>query len=69
MVAILLGDHTVNVQSHVEEDSKHVNELAPIHLHQMVDEIVVDWDQVPPAENAMRRRVEVRFRCNISFFI
>ena len=69
MVVILHGDHTASVQSHVEVESKVASELAPIH-HQVAEErIVRSWGQIPRAENAIIRSVQVRRAINVVFSI
>jgi len=59
MVVILHGDHTASVQRHVEVEWKFASELAPIH-HQVAEErIVRSWGQIPRAENAIIRSVQL----------
>lgn len=68
MVVILNGEITLNVQRHVEVESKVESELVPIH-HQVAEgRIVRDWGRALRAENAIIKSVQVRraFQCCIT---
>ncbi len=60
----LRGDHTANVQNHVEEESKLDRELVPIHHQALEERTAVNSDRVLQAENATIKTALVRCAIN-----